>query len=252
MNTDLVVASVAVLSDVHGVLPALEAVLAEPDVAAAERIVLTGDIAAGPQPVEALDRLVELGERAVWVRGNTDRALVTLARGGSLGARVPIMEWGAAQLRSDQVELLDALPHPVTLHVDGFGEVLFCHATPRDDDEIVLVDSPMDRWAEVLETVPEGVSTIVCGHTHLPFVRLAHGFQVVNAGSVGMPFGRPGAQWALLADGAISLRRTMFDLDEACATVTRDSTFPEVAEWADFHIHARTSDAEALEKLRNR
>ncbi|MEU7865037.1 metallophosphoesterase, partial [Nonomuraea sp. NPDC049141] len=72
---------VAVLSDIHGALPALEAVLAEPDVAAADLIVLTGDIAAGPQPVEVLDVLAGLGDRARWVRGNADRELVQ-ARAG--------------------------------------------------------------------------------------------------------------------------------------------------------------------------
>src|ERR1700729_4478298 len=77
----VMVASVAVLSDIHGVLPALEAVLAEPEVAAADRIVLTGDLAAGPQPRETLDRLDSLGDRALWIRGNADRELVQLARG---------------------------------------------------------------------------------------------------------------------------------------------------------------------------
>src|SRR6202453_4014895 len=72
--------SVAVLSDIHGVLPALDAVLAEPPVRAADRIAVTGDIAAGPQPGEVLDRLIGLGERVTWVRGNADQALVELAR----------------------------------------------------------------------------------------------------------------------------------------------------------------------------
>ena len=72
---------VAVLSDIHGVMPALAAVLAEPDLVAANLIVLTGDLAAGPQPVETLDRLVALGDRAVWIRGNADRELVEFARG---------------------------------------------------------------------------------------------------------------------------------------------------------------------------
>ena len=72
--------SVAVLSDIHGVLPALDAVLTEPDVIAAERIVVTGDIAAGPQPTQVLDRLAELGDRVTLVRGNADRELVDLAR----------------------------------------------------------------------------------------------------------------------------------------------------------------------------
>src|ERR1700753_790453 len=120
------VASVAVLSDIHGVLPALEAVLSEPEVAAAERIVLTGDIASGPQPVEVLDRLVGLGDRVVWVRGNADRELVSLARGEDIDIPDPIAPWAAAQLRPDQVELLAGLPYPVTLTVAGFGDVLCC------------------------------------------------------------------------------------------------------------------------------
>jgi predicted phosphodiesterase len=121
--------TVAVLADVHGVLPALEAVLAERDVQGAEVIVLAGDIASGPQPVETLDLLTSLGERVVWVRGNADRELVELARGEY--AKEPpdsVSPWAAQQLRADQVEVLAELPTTVTI-----GEVLFCQATPRDD-----------------------------------------------------------------------------------------------------------------------
>jgi predicted phosphodiesterase len=237
---------VAVLSDIHGVLPALDAVLAEADVAAADRIVLTGDIAAGPQPVQVLDRLVALGERVVWVRGNADRELVNLARGGTTAIPDPIAPWAAAQLRSDHVALLDGLAHPVRLPVDGFGPVLFCHGTPRDDDEVVLVDTRVERWADVLSKVDDDVSTIVCGHTHMPFVRLVHGRQIVNPGSVGMPYGRAGAHWGLLAGGAVQLRRTAFDVDAACATIAADSGYRNVVEWADFFVRARAGDVEAL------
>jgi predicted phosphodiesterase len=169
------VASVAVLSDIHGVLPALDAVLAEPAVQAAERIVLTGDIAAGPQPAQALDRLLGLGDRVTWVRGNADRELVELARGQAEAGDIPdpIAPWAARQLSADHVDWLARLPYPATLAVDGFGDVVFCHAT------------------------------VVCGHTHLPFTRLAHRRQIINPGSVGMPYGRAGAHWALLAGGAV-------------------------------------------------
>src|SRR3954454_8694470 len=125
------IASVAVLSDIHGVLPALDAVLAEPDVQAAERIVVTGDIAAGPQPVEVLDRLISLSGKVILVRGNADRELVTLAGGGRAETPDPIAEWAAAQLRPDLLELLAGLPHPVTLSLRGFGDVLCCHGSPR-------------------------------------------------------------------------------------------------------------------------
>jgi putative phosphoesterase len=240
------VASVAVLSDIHGVLPALDAVLAEPAVVGAERIVLTGDIAAGPQPVAVVDRLLGLGDRVTWVRGNADRELVSLARGGGTDIPDPIAPWAAKQLRPDQVELLAGLPHPVTLAVDGFGDVVFCHGTPRDDNEVVLVDTRLDRWAEALAELSEDVRTVVCGHTHMPFVRLAHGRQIVNPGSVGMPYGRPGAHWALLTDGAVSLRRSVFDPARAGAAIRRDSSYPDVTEWADYYLYARATDAEAI------
>lgn len=241
------VASVAVLSDIHAVLPALDAVLAEPDVQGAERIVLTGDIAAGPQPTQTLDRLLGLGDRVTWVRGNADRELVDLARGVVDDVGFPISNWAARQLSADHLDLLARLPYPVTLEVDGFGPVVFCHATPRDDEEVVVVDSRLERWAEVLAGLPDEVMTVVCGHTHMPFTRLAHGRQIINPGSIGMPYGRQGAHWALLADGAVSMRRTAYDPAAACALVTEQSSFPDVAEWADYFLHARASDAEALE-----
>ncbi|MBA2554453.1 MAG: metallophosphoesterase family protein [Geodermatophilaceae bacterium] len=238
--------TVVVLSDIHGVLPALEAVLAEPAAQEAELIVLTGDIAAGPLPVQTLDRLVGLGDRVLWVRGNADRELVALAGGGETSIPDPIAPWAAAQLRPDQVTLLAELPHPVTRHLDGFGDVLFCHGSPRDDDEVVLVDTRLERWDEALSTVDESVATVVCGHTHMPFVRLAFGRLVVNPGSVGMPYGRPGAHWALLDNGTVQLRRTTFDYNAACAEIEATSGYPDAAAWADYFIRARAMDDEVI------
>jgi putative phosphoesterase len=239
--------SVAVLSDIHGVLPALLSVLAEPDVTRAERIVVTGDIAAGPQPRQVLDVLRGLGERVVWVRGNADRELVEYRRGPRAGAPLadPVAPWAARQLTEDDLDLLEALPLGVVL-----GDVLFCHATPRDDAETVLVDSPLERWAEVFGGLDPAVRTVVCGHTHMPYVRLAHGRLVVNPGSVGMPYGRPGAHWALLGPGGsrggVQLRVTGYDIEAAVARVVADSSYPEAAQWADYFLHARATDAEAL------
>jgi predicted phosphodiesterase len=236
----------AVLSDIHGVLPALEAVLAEPDVRSADRILLTGDLAAGPQPVETLDALLALGDRAVWVRGNADRELVDTSRGGTPSIPDPIAPWAAAQLRPDQVTLLDGLPLTVTLDLAGFGPTVFCHATPRDDEEVVLVDSRLERWAEVFTGLDAVVTTVVCGHTHMPYLRLVDRRLVVNPGSVGMPYGGAGAHWALLTDGAVSMRVTCFDVDAACARVAGESRYPDAAAWADEYVRSRASDAEAL------
>jgi predicted phosphodiesterase len=237
-------ASVAVLSDVHGVLPVLDAVLAEPDVRSADLVVVTGDHAAGPMPVEVLDRLGGLGARGLLVRGNADRELVDLARGGT--SPHPESVWAAGQLRPDQVALLAGLPHPVRVRVEGFGPVVFCHGTPRDDEEVVLVDTRLERWAEAFAGLDPTERTVVCGHTHMPFVRLVDRRLVVNPGSVGMPYGRPGGAWALLRDGQVSLRHTEVDVEAAVAAVVSGSTYPERAAWAQEYLRATASDAEAL------
>ncbi|UYB43235.1 metallophosphatase family protein [Streptomyces sp. Je 1-4] len=241
-------AGVAVLSDIHAVLPALEAVLAEPDVHAADRIVLTGDLLAGPLPRQTLALLRGLGDRAVWISGNADREMAAVRQGTGDAPADAMDAWAAGQLGPDDLDFLGSLPATATLEVTGLGPVLFCHATPRNDTEIALVDSRPERWAEVLEGVPDAVRTVVCGHTHMPFVRFTHGRLVVNPGSVGMPYGRPGAHWALLGPGggAVTLRHTAFDHEAACARIARESDSPSAAAWADTYVRARTSAEEAL------
>lgn len=239
--------TIAVLADVHGVLPVLDAVLARPEVRAADRIVVCGDHAAGPQPVEVLDRLAAL-DNVVLVRGNADRALVTLARGQELTDEESsgISAWAAGQLSPEHVELLAGLPHPVVIQVGGFGPVVFCHGTPRDDDEVVLVDTRLERWAEVFGELSAEIRTVVCGHTHMPFARLVDRRLVVNPGSVGMPYGRAGGHWALLRDGDVSLHRVEIDVEAAVAQVLAESAYPDREEWADYYLRAKASDAEAV------
>lgn len=236
---------VAVLSDIHGVLPALRAVLAEPEVRAAERIVVTGDICAGPQPGEVLDALIALGDRALMISGNADRELVEYRTGRRDSIPDPIAPWAADQLDASHITRLAELPSSATLEIAGLGMVLFCHATPRDDEEMVVVDSRLDRWEEVLAGVDRSIGTVLLGHTHMPFVRLAHGRLVVNPGSVGMPYGQAGAHWALLGPG-VELRVTSFDSDSAIDAISRDSAFPDAGEWARTYLTGTITDAEAL------
>jgi len=236
---------VAVLSDIHGVLPALEAVLAEPDVAAADLVVLTGDLAAGPQPAETIDALRDLGDRAVWVRGNADRELVAYRTGEQSSIPDPISPWAAEQLRPDQLDLLAGLPLTASVQVSGLGAVVFCHATPRDDEEVVLVDSRPERWTEVFAGLDASVRAVVCGHTHMPFTRLADRRLVVNPGSVGMPYGGAGAHWALMGPG-VELRVTEFDIDKACDRIAAESGYSEAREWAEYYVRSTASDLEAL------
>lgn len=237
--------SVAVLSDVHGTLPVLDAVLAEPDLQACERIVITGDHVAGPMPAQVLDRFAELGERLVLVRGNADREVVYQARGTGDDRAPEVSRWAATQLTEEQRDLLERLPHPVTFEVAGFGPVVFCHGTPRDDDEVVLVDTRTEKWAEVFAELPAEVRTVVCGHTHMPFTRLVDRRWVINPGSIGMPYGRAGT-WALLRGGQVSLRQTALDLAEIRRQVVAGSSFPAVEEWVQDYLADRISDVDAI------
>ena len=135
----------------------------------------------------------------------------------------------------------------MTLPVRGFGRVLFCHGSPRDDEEVLLVDTRMARWQEAFADLREDVRTVVCGHTHMPFLRLVDRRVVVNPGSVGMPYGGSGAHWALLRDGGVTLRHTAFDVEAAARDICATSTFDGCAEWVDYYLHSRASDVEALE-----
>ncbi|HEX3924377.1 MAG TPA: metallophosphoesterase family protein [Streptosporangiaceae bacterium] len=234
----------AVLADIHANLPALDAVLAEPDVASADVVVLLGDIALGPMPAPTLDRLAGLGDRAVWVHGNCERELITAFDGGEIpGPNGDQARATAALIDRNHRDLLDGLPLTVTLDIDGLGPTLLCHASPRRDDEMLLVDSPPERWAAALEGVEAGV--VVCGHTHMPFDRLLGGRRILNPSSVGMPYGHPGAGWALLGPD-VTLRQTRYDAEAAGAAI-RASRYEDAQAWAAEYVLNHYSDTDALE-----
>lgn len=196
--------SVAALYDIHGNLAALDAVLAEvPDGAT---IVVGGDVVAGgEEPSEALARLRALGGRVRWVRGNADREL-SPGEGGLVPE--PLVEQTRSRLGEDEIEFLHGLPP--TQRID---DVLYCHASPRNDVDIFTERTPEDRLAPLFEGLD--VPTVVCGHTHTQFERTVAGVRVVNAGSVGMPYEEePGAYWLL----DLVHRRTSYDGAELKAT----------------------------------
>jgi predicted phosphodiesterase len=221
--------TVAALYDVHGNLPALEAVLAELD---ADVILSGGDLVAGPLPSVCLELLRE--REAVFIRGNGDRAVVAGGDGDDPWAKQ--IRWARGQLTDEQLAFVGAWPHPVSLEVERLGPVLFCHGSPRSDEEILTAITPPKRLDPILDGVREQV--IVCGHTHVQFDRRVGDRRIVNAGSVGMPYeGEAGiACWAVLGQD-VELRQTRYDA-EAAAEAIRASGYPDADEFASEYVLA--------------
>ena len=204
---------VAALYDVHGNLPALEAVLEEVRAEGVGAVVSGGDVG-WPQPAETLHRIEEAATH--FVRGNADRHVA--GEDDSAPSR-----WSGERLTADERERLLSWPAAVTLEVDGLGQVVFCHASPHDD-EGGLTEATTEEIAAPLIAGVEA-DLVVCGHTHMQFDRRVGGVRVVNAGSVGMPFeGRRGAFWALLGP-EVELRCTTYDV-EAALPILLDAGWP--------------------------
>lgn len=197
---------VAGLYDIHGNIAALDAVLAELARDGVDRIVVGGDAAAGPYPEETVARLRALGERVVFVRGNADREL---AEGPDKMPEL-VREWLFARTSESLRAELASWPEQARLEVDGLGDVLFCHATPRNDEEIFTELSPDDVVAEMFASAP---AVTVVGHTHMQVDRRVGDKRIVNAGSVGLPYeGDAAAFWVLLG-GDVQHRRTEYDVE---------------------------------------
>ncbi|MGZ8782319.1 MAG: metallophosphoesterase family protein [Gaiellaceae bacterium] len=196
---------VAALCDVHGNLPALEAVLAEVATLEVDHVVCGGDVAAGPFPQECLQLLLD--RDAIFARGNGDREPG---------------DWAEARLGRGLLAFLRALPTSVAV-----GGARYCHGSPRSDEEILTRVSSDERIRAALEGVTE--ATVIGGHTHIQFERDLGDLRFVNAGSVGRPYeGRPGAFWTLLDGVRVEPRRTAYAVDAAVASI-RSSGYPDPA-----------------------
>ena len=219
---------VAVLADIHGNLPALEAVLVELRAAGVGLVVVAGDVLPGPMGAECLARFDGLDVPVRYLSGNGERVTLDAVDKKAL-AEVPepyrpAIEWCAGQLATAQVTALRLWPPTVEVAVDGLGHVHCCHATPRSDSEIVTRLTPEDRVAPAYLGVTAPL--VVCGHTHLRMDRQIAGRRVVNAGSVGMPFDETGAHWLLLDDQGVRFMHTRYDLEAAAARI-RATAYPD-------------------------
>lgn len=182
----------AALYDIHGNLPALEAVLDDARRARVDHVVVGGDVVPGPMPAEVIRCLLNLDIPVQFIQGNGEVAV--LAQMSGRDPAVPahfreVVRWVAQQLHSEEQGLLGSWPKTLSFHLPPLGEVLFCHATPRNEYEIFTGLTPTERLLPIFEGL--NASVVVCGHTHIQFDRTVGKVRVVNAGSVGMPFGEP-------------------------------------------------------------
>jgi predicted phosphodiesterase len=234
---------VAALYDIHGNLPALEAVLDEVRRAGVDQIVVGGDVLPGPMPRESLDMLLSLEIPVQFIYGNGERAVLAQIDaknphdvtywGTTSGKPLPeplqdVLRWTGRELRAEHVKVLRSWPGTLRIEVPRVGSVLFCHATPRSETEGFTRLTPEDRLLSVFQGLD--VALVVCGHTHMQFDRMVGATRVVNAGSVGVPFGPPGADWLLLG-GDIQLRHMPYNLAQAADRI-RASAYPQAHEFA--------------------
>jgi len=206
---------VAALYDIHGNLPALEAVLADVERERFDRVVVGGDVFWGPWPAETLARVRALGSGALFVRGNCDRETFAL---DPVGNYATVNTWVASKLSADDQEFVARWPLTAQLMIEGIGEVCFCHATPRSDTAIITPRTPEPALVDALGGT--NATVIVCGHTHVQFDIAAGSKRLLNAGSVGCGYeGKPGAYWLELGP-TIRHRRTEYDYEAAAAALT--------------------------------
>lgn len=224
---------VAALYDIHANLPALDAVLREIAALKVDRVVVGGDVLPGPMPRETLSRLLELDCPADFIQGNGEVAVLDCLA-GTVPRRVPaayqpMLRWVAGEISAQQAQSIRNWPMTLGFNLEGFGDVLFCHATPRDPDECFTEST----GEEVLRPIfaQAKANLVVCGHTHMQFGRTIGNISVVNAGSVGMPFGEPGADWLLLKGTELEFRHTSYDLKEAAERI-RHTSYPDAEEFA--------------------
>ncbi len=227
---------VAAIYDIHGNLPALEAVLSEVQSADVDLILVGGDVLPGPMPRETIECLLRIDLPIQFILGNGDREVLAV-RAGKTSDVIPeqvreVMRWNAQQLRPEDEQLLAGWPAELKLEIDGIGRVFFCHATPRNDVEIFTRLTPEETLIPIFEGA--GAPLVVCGHTHMQFDRTIGHVRVVNAGSVGMPFGQPGAYWLLLGPG-VQLRHTEYDLAGAAERIGRTS-YPQAEDFAAHNV----------------
>lgn len=227
---------IALLYDIHGNDIALAAVIEDAKAAGADAWLLGGDYCqAGAEPAAVIDRLETLPADTIWLRGNTERwAAHPEADDIPIAAMRDAAMFVGDAIGRERVHELAALPQVLNgLPFKGAENVVFCHASPASD-MLGFTDEPAPSDGEAATNAFEA-NTIVCGHTHIQFVREVGVIEIVNPGSIGFPFdGDTRAAYGLLHDdGSFELRRVEYDLDAAIAAYENIEILHGGRDWID-------------------
>ncbi|EAV39121.1 metallophosphoesterase family protein [Oenococcus oeni] len=197
-------------------------------------LVFGGDLISGPMPLETLDLIYDLKSkyRTASVLGNNDQDIIDSYENKKLSLSNKAQEqikWVTRLLNEKQI--LDLKDMPININV---GKYFFCHAI-ADDNRTIFTQKT--RISNIKQLFLEVISPfIICGHTHLQFKLKIGSQQIINAGSVGMPFSdKKGAQWLWIENNNFQFRRTLFDEDIAIKNM-KNSDFPFVNQFIEEYV----------------
>lgn len=226
---------VAAIYDIHANYSALEAVLQAIKKANVDQVIVGGDLAWGPEPRQVMDLLMDYKNDFIFIRGNVDRE-VSYRYGKEKGLddfTAKLNQWCSEQLTEEQLRFLKRLPEKTILNIDGLGEVLFVHGSPRSDEEAIRINTTEKEIRPMIESVSQNI--IVCGHTHIQFDRIVDDKRIINPGSVGLQSRANGACWAILGPD-IELKITPYDTKEASVRILKSNT-PYKEDFADHYLN---------------
>ena len=241
---------IAALYDIHGNLPALRATMDELANQQIDWMIIGGDVIAGPFPSKTLTYLQDLPVPVQFIIGNAESELLRVAAGKEAGGLSEAANQQAAWLNQTfnpiHIDFISNWPATVELPLDNGGTVLFCHATPTSDIKVFTRIMPEEKIIQEFANLQ--ASLVVCGHTHMQFDRVIGGVRVVNAGSVGMPFGKTGADWLIIDGDEIDFQHTDYDMEDAAEQV-RGSIYPNAENFAVNNILNAPTEEQALQML---
>ncbi|MEQ8364016.1 MAG: metallophosphoesterase family protein [Cyclobacteriaceae bacterium] len=240
---------IAAIYDIHGNLPALEAVIEDINQSQVDQIIAGGDVVLGPMSCECLELLLELNTPVQFIKGNCEVAVLDELSGGFKG-KLPenVLEdirWTAQQILPEHREQMKSWPMTINLEIEGLGNVLFCHATPENENDNFTKLTPEKKLLPLFSNIKEDI--VVCGHTHMQFDRTIGKTRVLNAGSVGMPFGKPGAYWLQL-DSEVKFRHLEYDINKAVERI-KNTDYPHALQFAESNVKNPPSEETMLKIL---